>query len=66
LIEASDREMDREKRRAMLKDLMRRFNEDALGLFFVNHVDIYGVSKRLKDFGQWNLAILYEKLCLEG
>jgi peptide/nickel transport system substrate-binding protein len=64
-IDASDREMDVDKRRTMLQQISRRMNEEANALFLVNHVDIYGVNKRAKGFDQWNLAILYENISLE-
>ena len=64
-IDASDREMDPDKRRKLLQEVSRRMNEEANALFLVNHVDIYGINKRAKGFDQWNLAILYEQISLD-
>ncbi|MSO65382.1 MAG: hypothetical protein EXQ85_06250 [Alphaproteobacteria bacterium] len=64
-IDASDSEMDADKRRKMLQDISRRMNEEANAIFLINHVDIYGINKRVKGFDQWNLAILYEQISVE-
>jgi len=62
LIRAQAQEMDSKKREAILKELMKKANEDALSVALVNGRDIFGLSKRVKNFKSWNRVIVYEDL----
>lgn len=66
LLDAQGQEMDRSKREAMLKELMAKSHNDALSLPILLGVDIYGATKRLKNFEYWNRVILWERMTLEG
>jgi peptide/nickel transport system substrate-binding protein len=66
LIAAAATEMDRNKREAILKDLMKRANEDALSIAVVNGRDIFGLSKRVRDFKNWNRVLYYEEMFFQG
>ena len=58
--------MDRAKREVLLKQLMKQPHDEALGLFLFDGVDITGVAKRVKGFKNWNRAVLYEGISIDG
>ena len=62
LIQAQATEMDRGKREAILKELMKRANEDALSIAVLNGKDIFGVAKRVQGFTNWNRVLVYENM----
>lgn len=62
LIEAQAKEMDRGKREVLLKELMKRANEDALSIAVLNGKDIFGVAKRVQGFTNWNRVLVYENM----
>jgi len=66
LLAQSGAEMDRAKREVLLKQLMKQSHEEALGLFLFDGVDITGVAKRVKGFKNWNRAVLYEGISIDG
>jgi len=66
LLNASEVEMDRGKREAQLKELMKKSNEEALGLYLFDGVDITGVAKRVRGFKNWNRSLHYEAMSLDG
>ena len=66
LIEAQAQEMDPVKRLAILQELMRLSNEEALALFLFEGFDITGVAKRVSGYKNWNKVIHYENMTIES
>ena len=66
LIRDQAKEMDTAKRRAILQELMKRTNEEAIALFLFEGFDITGVSKRVKGYKNWNKVIHYENMSVDG
>jgi len=66
LIHAAAKEMDRDKREKILQELMVRAHDDALSIAILHGKDIFGMSKRLKGFTNWNRILLYENMTLGG
>ena len=66
LIEAQAREFDPDKRLAILQELMKRSNEEAMALFLFEGFDITGVAKRVKGYKNWNKVIHYENMSIDG
>lgn len=64
LIDAAEQEMDPAKRRALLQQLAQKLSDESYALFLVSHMDFYGVNRRVRDFDQWNLGLLYERMSL--
>ncbi len=66
LLHASAQEMDRDKREKMLQELMVKANEDALSIAILHGRDIFGMSKRVQGFTNWNRILVYENMTLGG
>lgn len=66
LINAQATEMDRDKREKMLQELMVKAREDALSIPILLGKDIFGMSKRVKGFTNWNRILVYENMSLDG
>lgn len=66
LIRAQAVELDRGKRLAILQELMKKSNEEALALFLFDGFDITGVAKRVKGYKNWNKVIHYEAMTVDG
>jgi peptide/nickel transport system substrate-binding protein len=66
LVAAQAKEMDRNKRQAILQELMQKSNEEALALYLFEGFDITGVSKRVKGYKNWNKVIHYEAMSVDG
>ncbi|MBM3502577.1 MAG: hypothetical protein FJX65_01770 [Alphaproteobacteria bacterium] len=66
LISAQAKEMDRSKRQAILRDLMKKSNEEALSITVMDGKDITGVAKRVRGFGLWHRVVLYENISVDG
>lgn len=65
LFAAQEKEMDRGKREVLLKELMRKTNEEAFQLYLYNGIDVFGVAKRVKGFNSWNRQPHYEAISIE-
>lgn len=61
-MEAADREFDPVKREAMMRDLMRMANEEALSLFLVEGIDLVGLGPRVKNFDMPIRRVLWERV----
>ncbi|MSO64457.1 MAG: ABC transporter substrate-binding protein [Alphaproteobacteria bacterium] len=66
LIRDQARELDPKKRLALLQELMKKSNEEALALFLFDGFDITGVAKRVKGYKNWNKVIHYEHMSVDG
>ena len=66
LVAAQAKEMDSDKRRAILQELMKKSNEEALALYMFEGFDITAVSKRVKGYKNWNKVIHYEAMSVDG
>lgn len=62
LIDAAAVEMDLKKREAILQQLMQKAHDDAISISLFNGRDIFGLSKRVKGFKNWNRNIYYEEI----
>ena len=58
--------MDPAKRLALLQELAKRSNEEALALFLFEGFDVTGLSKRVKGYKNWNKVIHYEAMSVDG
>lgn len=66
LIEAQAQEMDPAKRQAMLQELAKRSNDEALALYLFEGFDVTGLSKRVRGYKNWNKVIHYEAMSIDG
>ncbi len=64
LLASQQKEMDRGKREAMLKELMRLSHDEALALYLYDGIDIFGVAKRVRGFNSWNRNPHYEAMAI--
>jgi peptide/nickel transport system substrate-binding protein len=66
LIKAQDQEMDPVKRRVLLRELMKRANEEVLALPVIEGADVTAVAKRIKNFKNWSRVVVYEDMTIDG
>ncbi|MSO66193.1 MAG: hypothetical protein EXQ85_10470 [Alphaproteobacteria bacterium] len=64
LLHQANVEVDPTKREAIVKNLMKAANEDALAIYLFNGIDVFAANKRVKDFTSWHRTMLYEKWSL--
>jgi hypothetical protein len=58
--------MDPVKRRVLLRELMKRANEEVLALPVIEGADVTAVAKRIKNFKNWSRVVVYEDMTIDG
>lgn len=64
LLAAQATELDRGKREAQLKELMRQSHEEAMALYLYDGIDVTGVAKRVQGFSSWHRNPHFEAISL--
>jgi len=66
LVAAQATEMDRTKRLAILQELMKKSNEEALSLMMFEGIDVNGVAKRVQGFKNVHRVMHYDAMTFGG
>jgi peptide/nickel transport system substrate-binding protein len=66
LVQAQAVEMDRNKRLALLQELMKKSNEESLSIMLFEGIDINGVGKRIKGFKNVHRVVHYDAMTIDG